>query len=296
MKHFNWLVKMVFYQHQEKEIKENAKGVFYNVCYIDQLHLNLCTNACENMLSHFWDKPFATMAKNPRGVSDGSKFDEENYFKMTLPIEHIKTMLEQKGPFILSLPMKYDTSHSIVVFGATKSKLYYHDPLTGFNRVMSHKALSPLIVNNEVTIVTPRFWNKDTIKEKSNNFINLRPEIIRVTPYDDFFTLDKMNQPCDAIINFLKDYTKGSPFSKKHHREAVETFISENENEKRLSVLLKNLSDTFGKGVSFKANSELHKRLIMIERVMRQPILDSKNEDLSLSDETMSMSDKTSKH
>ena len=81
MKNFNWLIKLLFYKHKEHEavLPDGATGIFYNVGFVDQQHANLCTNASESMLNHFWGKPFATMTKNPRAFSEGANPNYQDY-------------------------------------------------------------------------------------------------------------------------------------------------------------------------------------------------------------------------
>ena len=93
MRNFNWLIRLIFYQHQE-EMATIAKttspnAIFYDVGYINQEHANLCTDACENMLLHFAGKPVATMKKNPRNMLEGRPINDALFEVKIINIDSI---------------------------------------------------------------------------------------------------------------------------------------------------------------------------------------------------------------
>lgn len=125
MRHFNLLVKMVFYKHNEHNATadntKNTPRCLYNVGYIDQLHANLCTAASENMLYHFGGRPVATMVRNPRGILEGAEPNNTNFTIKSKNANQLQQNLNDNGPFILSLPLKYGCTHSVVATGYTGS-------------------------------------------------------------------------------------------------------------------------------------------------------------------------------
>ena len=275
MRNFNLLVKMVFYKHKEHSATaDNTKTppqCFYNVGYIDQLHANLCTAASENMLYHFSGRPVATMVSNPRGVLEGASANERNFALQQIRIDQLQQTLDQNGPFILALPLKYGSAHSVVAIGYAGDSIIYHDPLPGRNKMLSMSELqrisdgSPTI---EIAVPNPP-PTPEYLQSKRAKILNEHPIDISTKKYAHFFTLDKMaDEPaqCNAIKNFLMDYAKNSFWTKRTHKEVVEGFLKEHKDTSDLTILLSGLASKLGT-VADKNRGELWKRLETINQV-----------------------------
>ncbi|MFI4918468.1 MAG: hypothetical protein ACHP65_02825 [Legionellales bacterium] len=273
MKNLNWLVKLVFYQHTEKEARlpEATPGVFYEVGFMDQLHANLCTNASISMLNHFAGKPFASMTKNPRGIMDGPPPDAQDYQVAMILSDKIQTTLKNCGPFIMSLPLKYGVLHSVVVTGCTENQVIYNDPLTGAHKMIGIDVLNGLCSDSseQVEIHMNRFVNQNSLAGKVKTMLPESPPNITPKHYQEFFSLDKMDDPCAAMLNFLKDYSKFSLSGLgRHHKKEVSELVERNQG-KGLNDLLLDLMTTFPKDV-INPKGELMKRLLTIEKIMNQ--------------------------
>lgn len=275
MKNFNWLVKLLFYKHEEKEanLDKETTGVFFDVGYMDQIHFNLCTDASESMINHFFGEPFATMAKNPRGMLEGKEVNAKDYTITSILPCTIQEHLRESGPFILGLPLRYGVFHSVVVTGCTTDQVIYNDPLTASHRMISIDELK--VLSETVMIATySSADNSDTVKKKMKTMLPERPLNITPNNYKEFFSLDKMGDPCSAVLNFLEDYAKFSLWSPaRHHREKVSEFVERNKG-KELGELLVDLNKTFQKD-NLKSKGELFKRLLTIEKIINNPTNDS---------------------
>jgi hypothetical protein len=270
MKNFNWLVKLLFYKHKEKEanLTKDTTGVFFTVGYVDQVHANLCTNASESMINHFWDKPFATMAKNPRGVLEGASPNDNDYQCVSISPNEIQANLKNSGPFILSLPLRYEASHSVVVTGCTADQIIYNDPLTGSHKMISIDELNGLAEHVEIAI--NRSVSEGSVSKRIKTTLPEHPPDIIPKNYKEFFSLDKMDDPCAAVLNFLEDYAKFSLWSPAcHHRKEVSDLVERNKG-RELNELLSDLDKTFPKD-ALNSKGELLKRLLTIEKMINNP-------------------------
>lgn len=273
MKHVNWLVKLLFYKHKEKNaVSNNSDGVFYKVGFIDQLHANLCTNACESMLKHFAGRPFATMATNPRRIMQGSSVNPEEYNvnRMQIDEHSFKNTLINNGPFILCLPLKYGIKHSVVVTGCTKGAFIYNDPLTGAHKTMSFKTLNDLCGAPQlVEIATPLFVPSN-LALKREKTLPSKPQSIVPKCHNKFFDLTAMEDPCQAVKRFLKDYANFSLWHlgrNREHKKLVNQFLKHNVQTRRLTDLLVNLETFFSKDMNHH-KGELFERLKTIQTMM----------------------------
>jgi papain like cysteine protease AvrRpt2 len=116
----------------------------YNVPFIHQRHVNLCGDACINMLLAFKGRPYkAKLNKNPRGVFDGQTSDDVlaelkatglPRFSLALPQNHQWTpdslgeYLQRFGPIICKGDM-----HFVLLVGIHESHVFIHDPWRGAN-------------------------------------------------------------------------------------------------------------------------------------------------------------------
>lgn len=230
MKHVNWLVRHIFYRHQSiplEFLNNHEESLYYDVTYMAQQHANLCLDTSEAMIDCFWGKPFHSMTKNPRSVAKEKPKVSKHFIEMSPSIEALKQILCTYGPLILSLPMKYDFSHSVVCVGYTNDYLIYHDPLESGNRCIHVNELLRINENKGVSIafVTTALDDKDTLKNKKININQYSGfKKLKNTAYASFFSL--LNQPLDAsqrVIELLEDYAYGNKYlhPNRHHREEV---------------------------------------------------------------------------
>jgi peptidase C39-like protein len=116
----------------------------HNVPFIHQRHVNLCGDACINMLLAFKGRQFmAKLRKNPRGVFDGQTTDDVlaqlraaglPVFSLALPQDHQWTpdilgeYLQKFGPIICKGSM-----HFVLLVGIHEEHVCIHDPWRGAN-------------------------------------------------------------------------------------------------------------------------------------------------------------------
>jgi|GEM_PF-3665053 hypothetical protein len=290
MRNFNLLVKMIFYKHKEHNATANntkdTPRCLYNVGYIDQLHANLCTAASENMLYHFSGRPVATMVRNPRGVMEGAEPNESNFNTIQIDIKdsaQLQQALNDKGPFILSLPLKYGCGHSVVAIGYAGDNIIYHDPLTGSNKMLSISELQRISDGSSIEIAVPNPPHlPEYLRSKQIDSLNEHPIDIPIKKYAHFFTLDKMadeSAQCNAIKNFLMDYTRNSFWTKRTHKAAVESFLKEHKNTHDLRTLLSGLTSELG-CVADKNRGELWERLNIINQACNYDTSDATNTEV----------------
>lgn len=273
MKHFNWLVRLIFYKHREKKAtvtntQGDSQSVFYPVSYLSQQHANLCTDASENMLYHFIGNPIATMNINSRGAFQGREPNNDGFALRKIAITEIKQKLKDNGPFILALPLKYGVLHSVVVIGFSNNQLIYHDPLTGPNRIMSVNQLTQLNGDKKINIAQANFFKGKHCEKQASTFE--QGQVITISKkYAYFFTPDKMSyeaRQCQAIIDFLTDYAKSSLWNiRKKHKNQVKNFLMKNDKIKNLSELLTNLKTLESLAKSTK--KDLYERLQTIKLI-----------------------------
>lgn len=119
-----------------------------NVEFIHQQHVNMCGDACVNMLFAYKGKAYERMFKrNPRGVLEGldtqqvkDKLMEAELLPVPIPYpenrkwpaQQLASLIIAYGPLICA-----GKRHFILVFGADQNKVVYHDPWRGPNKQMS---------------------------------------------------------------------------------------------------------------------------------------------------------------
>jgi hypothetical protein len=273
MKHANWLVKLLFYLHDEEEVMltRDSHGIFYEVGYVYQEHANLCTNASESMMNHFFKKPFASMFDNPRGLLEGSAPNRDDYTISSIKPDDIKSCLEKHGPFIMLMPLRWGFAHSIVVTGCTEDFVIYNDPLTGGHRMIAKQKLSELCLVSieEVEIATMKHINEKYIQSVRKDTLPNPPEDIMPSTYQGFFSINKMLNPKEAVLGFLEDYAEFSLFNLgRHHKAQVKNFIEQNRNNSLEEIIL-NLNRSFPKD-NINPNGELMRRVLTIEKMMNK--------------------------
>ena len=119
-----------------------------NVEFIHQQHVNMCGDACVNMLFSYKGKVYERAFKrNPRGILEGlatqqvkDKLMEAELLPVRIPYPENKkwqarqlaSLINEYGPLICA-----GKWHFILVFGADQNKVVYHDPWRGPNKLMS---------------------------------------------------------------------------------------------------------------------------------------------------------------
>jgi hypothetical protein len=120
----------------------------HNVPFIHQRHVNLCGDACINMLLAFKGRPHKPkLGKNPRGVFEGQTTDDVldqlaaaglTRFSLALPQnrqwtpETLGEYLQKYGPIICKGSM-----HFVLMVGIHEEHVFVHDPWRGANMTKS---------------------------------------------------------------------------------------------------------------------------------------------------------------
>jgi len=128
---------------------------FCNVEFIRQRHINMCGDACFNMLLSYKGKPHEkSLKQNPRGILEGLTSSEMKEKLLGAGLvspqlqypqdrkwsaKDLTAIMNEHGPLICmgkasSFPPVY---HFVLVFGADQDSVAYHDPLGGANRRMT---------------------------------------------------------------------------------------------------------------------------------------------------------------
>lgn len=129
---------------------------FCNVEYIPQRHVNMCGDACLNMLLAHKGQPHEKAFKhNPRGILEGLDTDQVKQKLLNAGLvpamiqrpqnekwsgKDLASMINEYGPVICSVKMRLGSmrvNHFVVVFGADQANVAYHDPWSGPNKRMS---------------------------------------------------------------------------------------------------------------------------------------------------------------
>ena len=271
MKNLNWLIKALFYKHQEQRATiantHDKNAIFYDVGYLYQVHANLCTDASATMLLHFSKRPIASMEENPRGMLVGAPHPKEFFDERPIDIQSIPQMLKKYGPFSLGLPLRYGVTHSVVVIGFAHGNIIYHDPLTSYNKLLSLNELTR--INDHQPAIQGFVCKKQLrpMQPNKTNQLNDQPQNIALQQYGRFFSLTKMNNPCEAIKNFLRDYATYSLFTNRQHRALVEQFLNDTNNIEDIDELMLALNERLLENAQ-ATRGELLKRLQAIKKVL----------------------------
>lgn len=256
------------YQHRDREANpsEMRSGIFYRVPHCFQTHANLCTDASINMLHSIGNKPIASMSKNPRGSFEGKNYEGLNDFRSghilltTLPpespeqqTERIKKeftkILDENGPFILNIGLKFGGRHSIVVTGISENNIIYNDPLTGSNRTLTIEEIKEIHGRKSapfLEVAIPEFLSekqRQSIKEES---LPKDIETIKEFKYKAHFTLKKMEKPTHALKEFLKDIVKRGNCSEEE-KNKLNTFLNTHKNTENIVTMIRSLHEEFPK-------------------------------------------------
>jgi hypothetical protein len=154
---------------------------YQGVPYIFQNHVNLCRDACTNMLLSYYGKQTASVVackkhaginklkKNPRGPFKGTNASDSMdlldagglhpYTLYVFPGDkfkrfHIEGVLVSYAPFIAAVRSSRVSTHAILVFGLEGDRLFYHDPWKGANMSMTLQQLNDIAVSVSVTTAT----------------------------------------------------------------------------------------------------------------------------------------------
>ncbi|RKP52504.1 papain-like cysteine protease family protein [Trinickia fusca] len=133
--------------------------IYHKVRYIHQQHINLCGDACINMLMAFHNRPYRMSLNNPRGVLDGTSsgilisqlqsagltpsLPRDRIGQTALTMNDLAKYLIVNGPVICASKVRYGVvSHWILLIGISESEIIYHDPWRGPNLRMSISAFN----------------------------------------------------------------------------------------------------------------------------------------------------------
>lgn len=241
------LIKSMTYYHKERNassLPASADSIYYPIDYINQVHVNLCTDTCNQMLNKFAKQPFHTMHHNPRGLFEGVYPNDLTDSKgmviyLRSNIDVATDSIRQKlanGPFIMALPIR-GGGHSVLCVGISGNEVIYHDPLTSGNKCIHIDVLGSLIhryeENSKLEINERPGLRKPFVDSKRVVFnpANLHCKEVRVAreEYGRFFSQRSTasNNPCGAIREFLSDYAYDESIFHhlRHHRAAVIEFL-----------------------------------------------------------------------
>lgn len=116
----------------------------FTVPFVHQGHVNLCGDACVEMLLAFKGRPYRSeLRKNPRGIVEGSSTDDlserlaaAGVRVYSLPLPHdrrwtpqlLAAFLQKSGPIICQGAM-----HFVLLTGIHEGHVFIHDPWRGQN-------------------------------------------------------------------------------------------------------------------------------------------------------------------
>jgi hypothetical protein len=251
-----------------------TEGVFYNVDYMHQQHVNLCTDTCVQMLYKAGDRPFASLSKNPRGAFEGLDYTELNGLTkaniiMSMPSEaaakredrvasELKQKLEKSGPFILNIGLRGNFQHSVLVTGISNGNIIYNDPLTGPNRVLSIEQIISLRGRHDAPyfeLATANFLSEDKIKALKVEQIEATPEIVRDTKHKKYFTLDKMDTPVQALKDFLGDIVRKG-MGNSEELDKIKSFLEKYNSVNDVETIMNELDEVFPDDFQFSPKFE----------------------------------------
>ena len=166
------------------EAPQGGQGGFIGypgVPYIFQNHVNLCNDACTNMLLSYYGKQTAPLVacrkhaginklqSNPRRPFQGSGashamdlLDDAGLNAYSLDVfpgdtfnrSHIEGVLTWYAPFIASIRSSRFSTHAILILAIQGDRLFYHDPWKGANMSMTLDRLNDIAVCASVTTAT----------------------------------------------------------------------------------------------------------------------------------------------
>lgn len=136
-------IRLVMYGHQSTPlagIDNDDNGYYFPTTYIEQEHANMCSDASQAMVNHFFGESIPSMLKNPRsflGSSDEDDLPKAKFNKIeNLSLDNIGLALKLSGPLLMDMPTKIG-GHMVTCIGCTEKDLIYHDPLDSGNLAIS---------------------------------------------------------------------------------------------------------------------------------------------------------------
>ena len=289
LKNLNRLIQALMYKHTDRTAtpEDMPAGIFYNVPYIFQQHANLCTDASINMLYKACKKPIASMSRNPRGAFEGAVYEGLKDFKRELiilnypreaPDEGIKRIqseftkvLNQNGPFVLDIGIRYGGRHSVLVTGISNDRILFNDPLTGANRTLTIGEICALHGSHSarfIEIAKQDFLSADKLALMRTSTLPEHVEIIKDQKYKAHFTLKKMENPCDALREFLQDIVKRGKCSD-DERQKLSIFLDAHQATSNIVSLMSQLNQIFPSDDT--TSEKLFKRLQSAIHYMNAP-------------------------
>lgn len=263
---FSKVVQTVMYQHTDRKAdpEKMQSGLFYRVPYISQKHANLCTDASMNMAFVIGKKPISSMTQNPRGAFDGKGYKEledfkaeyiilnnfppENTIQQTNRIKaEFTKVLTNSGPFIVNIGLRFGGRHSVLITGICGDNVIYNDPLTGANRTLTIQEIGALYGKRAVPyidIAIPNFLSEKQREQIRTEKLSDTVEIVSDQKYKRHFTLGKMENPSDAVKEFLHDIVKRGKCSDEEKHKLTQ-FLSEHKNTNNVVTLVTSLDTTF---------------------------------------------------
>lgn len=155
-----------------------AASHIHAVNYIHQGHVNLCGDACVEMLRRFYgdnplratttnSKKVESLSTNPRRIFKGLSINEiyeetiHSNFKLSelkFPVSSVPkealleslTELISEAPILLSYRENNFYSHYVLLIGIIGDKLVIHDPWSGGSEIEPLKWLHSLILENKI--------------------------------------------------------------------------------------------------------------------------------------------------
>lgn len=261
MRNVLWLVKLLLYKHQEKRAHytQDNESVLYDVGYANQIHANLCVEACESMMRHFYNLPFSTLIDNPRGILHGQSEENAAYraLRDANTIDKVRDVLSEYGPFITGIQLRMGW-HAICVIGVSGESLIYHDPLSGCNKMLNLEEMLRLN-DNRLEVQVPTYIESDAqhkiLLDKIIDTLDLiNHDIMPPVAYQKAFSLKASSNPCKAVLKMLAEYSQPSLLQnifgvvdKNPHRKQIREYVEKQQNNTHLNLntLLTELNEMF---------------------------------------------------
>jgi len=175
-----------------------SKSENYALCkdveYIHQQHVNMCGDACLNMLLAYKGKSHEKIFHhNPRGIFEGIDTDEMKLKVLEAgliprPIKHpenrkwaakeLSSYINDYGPIICQ-----GKRHFVLVFGANQESIIFHDPWHGPNKLMSLEDFNKFLR-----------WENDDCIVVGEDVASEQIEVTRSTPRTGDSTYDRLSR------------------------------------------------------------------------------------------------------
>lgn len=121
-------------------------GTEFKVPYVKQSHVNMCGDACVEMLSRYYDWGLnINMARNTRGITDGltgaealQRLGDKGCRGYAARLGDLKNLLTRRGPLMCGGAFAHmgvlgTQGHWIIIKGMDATHFWTHDPWHGAN-------------------------------------------------------------------------------------------------------------------------------------------------------------------